>query len=227
MPVICVTGIDTGTGKSYATGLLAGSLLDREKSVITQKLVETGSVNESEDIKLHRKIMGTGPLEEDRMGLTCPEIFSFPASPHLSAALENKSIRKEKLVEATRELASRYDYVIVEGTGGLLVPLAGTYTLLDHIHENRYPVVLVTSPKLGSINHTLLSLEALQSRDISLLGLVYNSYPAENDEIVKDSRKVFTLFMEKYGFRAPVINMGKIDPDKVSGADFGKFNCLV
>ncbi len=224
MAVICVTGTDTGIGKSCATGLIARSLMERKKSVITQKLVETGNVNESEEIRLHRKIMGTGLTDDDRKGLTCPEIFAFPASPHLSAALEKKSIRKENLVKATEELASRYEYVIVEGTGGLLVPLAGTYTLLDHIHENNYPVILVTSSKLGGINHTLLSLEALKSRDISLRGVIYNTFPRERPEIENDSRKIFSLFMNKYGFSAPLVDMGKIDPDKIEEIDHKKLS---
>jgi dethiobiotin synthetase len=226
MPVICVTGIDTGIGKSYAAGLIARSLLEMKKSVITQKLVETGSQGESEDIKLHRKIMGRGLLDEDREGLTCPEIFRFPASPHLSAALEKRSIQKEKLLKSTEELASRYEYVIIEGTGGVLVPLAGTCTLLDYIHENRYPVILVTSSKLGSINHTLLTLEALRSRDISLPGLIYNCFPAERPEIEKDSRDQFRLFLRKYGFNTPVVHMGFVDPGKIEEADYEELSQL-
>lgn len=220
MPVIFVTGTDTGIGKSYSTGLIARYLMERKKSVITQKLIETGSEKESEDIKLHRQIMGTGLLDSDRKGLTCPEIFNFPASPHLSAALEKRSIQKEKLIKATNELASHYEYVIIEGTGGLLVPLDETYTLLDYIHENSYPVILVTSSKLGSINHTLLNLEALKSRKIILLGLIYNTFPAEREEIEKDSRNVFKIFMEKYGLSAPIINMGKVNPLQVENTDF-------
>ncbi len=219
MPVIFITGIDTGIGKSYATGLIARSLGERKRRVITQKLIETGCDGCSGDISLHRKIMGTGLLEEDRTGLTCPEIFSFPASPHLSALLEKRNLKKEELVKTTEELSSRYDYVIVEGVGGLLVPLAGTYTLLDYIHENSYPVILVTSSKLGSINHTLPSLEALKSRGISLLGLIYNMYPPERPEIEKDTRSMFALFMREYGFSAPLINMMKIDPDRIEEID--------
>ncbi len=224
MPVVFITGTDTGIGKSYATGLIARSLGEGKRSVITQKLVETGSDGCSKDIKLHRKIMGTGFLEEDREGLTCPEIFRFPASPHLSAFLEKRSLKKEALVKSTEELSSRYEYVIVEGVGGLLVPLAGTYTLLDYIHENSYPVILVTSSKLGSINHTLLTLEALRSRGISLLGVIYNTFPPERPEIREDSRNVFTLFMSEYGFHAPVIDMIKIDPDNIEDFDHKKLS---
>ncbi len=224
MPVIFITGTDTGIGKSCATGLIARSLVERKKRVITQKLVETGSDGSSKDIELHRKIMGTGLLEVDRKGLTCPEIFSFPASPHLSALLEKRSLKKEELIKSTKELSSRYEYVIVEGAGGLLVPLAGTYTLLDYIHENSYPVILVTSSKLGSINHTLLTLEALRSREISLLGLIYNTFPPERPEIEKDSREVFRLFMREYGFSAPLIDMSKIDPDKIEEINHEKLS---
>ena len=88
-----------------------------------------------------------------------PEIFSYPCSPHLAARIDNRPINFDKIENATQELARRYDTVLVEGAGGLMVPLTGEYLTIDYIADKNYPLIFVTSGKLGSINHTLLSLE--------------------------------------------------------------------
>ena len=108
--------------------------------------------------------MGIGMTEEDREGLTMPEIFSYPCSPHLAARIDNRPIDFGKIECATQELARRYDVVLVEGAGGLMVPLTEDYLTIDYIAEKQYPLVFVTSGKLGSINHTLLSFEAIRNR---------------------------------------------------------------
>ena len=102
--------------------------------------------------------------EFDKNGLTCSYIFKFPASPHLSAKLENAEINSAKIFSATTELEKHFDYIILEGVGGLMVPLNENEILIDYISKNNYPLILLTSGKLGSINHTLLSLEAIKKR---------------------------------------------------------------
>ena len=98
MSVIFITGIDTGAGKSIATGLIARYLYKNNKSVITQKIVQTGCEKISEDIALHRKIMGIDLNEDDKKGLTCPYTFKYPASPHLAAQMEQKEIDLDVVV---------------------------------------------------------------------------------------------------------------------------------
>ena len=102
-------------------------------------------------------------------GLQCPKIFSYPCSPHLAARIDNRPIDFDKIENATQELARRYDTVLVEGAGGLMVPLTGEYLTIDYIADKNYPLIFVTSGKLGSINHTLLSLEAIGHRGITLV----------------------------------------------------------
>ena len=161
-----VSGIDTDAGKSYCTAWLAKELANEGHRVITQKFIQTGNVGHSEDIDLHRRIMGTGYLPEDREGLTMPEIYSYPCSPHLAARIDGHPIDFDKIERATLELASRYDRVLVEGAGGLMVPLTEDFLTIDYVVQKHYPLVFVTSGKLGSINHTLLSFEAIRSRNI-------------------------------------------------------------
>ena len=181
-----ISGIDTDAGKSYCTAWYAQQLSQSGKRVITQKFIQTGNTGHSEDIDLHRRIMGTGYLPEDREGLTMPEIFSYPCSPHLAARIDRRPIDFNKIECATEELARRYDVVLVEGAGGLMVPLTEEYLTIDYVAEKQYPLIFVTSGKLGSINHTLLSFEAIKHRGIVLDTVLYNLYPTVEDQTIQD-----------------------------------------
>lgn len=197
--VYFVSGIDTDAGKSYATGFLAREWNRSGKRTITQKFIQTGNTGHSEDIDLHRRIMGIPYTEEDREGLTMPEIFSYPASPHLASRLDNRPIDFHKIKQAAEILSDRYDRVLIEGAGGLMVPLTDELLTIDYIAQERYPLLFVTSGKLGSINHTLLSLEAIQRRGIVLDTVLYNLYPvAEDDTIRKDTMNFLKNWLKKY-----------------------------
>lgn len=199
-PVVCIIGIDTDIGKSIVTGLLGRYLHVQGKNVITQKIVQTGCSSISKDILEHRRIMGIDLAPEDKDGTTCPYVFSEPCSPHLSASLAGDEIDCQRIDEATKVLQKRYDHILLEGVGGLLVPLNRSTTLIDYLQERNYPLVLVSSSRLGSINHTLLSLEILKRKGLSLRCIVYNCHPAVDQRIEEDSRRIFLQSMEKYGF---------------------------
>ena len=184
--VFFVSGIDTNIGKSYATAYLARLWNEQGRRTITQKFIQTGNpAGYSEDIELHRRLMGTGYLPEDEQGLTKPEIFTYPASPQLAARLDNRAIDFDRIRRATCELSERYDAVLVEGAGGLMVPLTDDLLTIDYIQQSGYPLVFVTSGRLGSINHTLLSLEAIERRGIPLHTVMYNLYPEGEDPIIQ------------------------------------------
>ena len=129
--------------------------------------------------------MGTGLLPEDKERLTMPEIFSYPCSPHLAAEIDKRPIDFDKIERATQTLSERYDVVLLEGAGGLMVPLTRELLTIDYVAQKQYPLVFVTSGRLGSINHTLLSLEAMTRRGIRLHTLAYNLFPEEDDEIIR------------------------------------------
>ena len=193
-----ISGIDTDAGKSYATGFLARELNQKGNRTITQKFIQTGNVGYSEDIDLHRRLTGTGYLPEDKEGLTMPEIFSYPCSPHLAARIDKRPIDFGKIERATRELSHRYDTVLVEGAGGLMVPLTEDFLTIDYIAEKQYPLIFVTSGKLGSINHTLLSIEALVNRNIPLYGIVYNTFPKTDERIDKDTEEYLKTYLNEH-----------------------------
>lgn len=187
-----VTGIDTDAGKSYATAILAKKNIESGKSVITQKFIQTGcSDTISEDVLTHRRIMGLPLQDVDIQGSTSPQIFKFPASPHLAARLENREIDLNKIKEWTKILAQKYDIVLIEGAGGLLVPITENYLTADYITDNKLNVIIVTSPRLGSINHTLLTMEVCKARNIAISALVYNHFPPDANKIIADDTLCF------------------------------------
>ena len=189
--VYFVSGIDTNIGKSYATGYLARKWNAAGIRTITQKLVQTGNEDVSEDIELHRRLMGTGWFPEDREKLTMPEIFSYPCSPHLAAEIDRRPIDFGKIERATETLSERYDAVLLEGAGGLMVPLTRDLLTIDYVALHRYPLVFVTSGRLGSINHLLLSLEAIGRRGIRLHTLVYNLFPEADDALIRQDTEEY------------------------------------
>ncbi|MDY6459383.1 MULTISPECIES: dethiobiotin synthase [Acinetobacter] len=197
--VIFVSGIDTGIGKTYCTGYLAKLWNAEGIRTITQKLVQTGNLDISEDIEKHREIMNMGWFPEDEIKLTMPEIFSYPASPHLATQIDGREIDFAKIEDATQQLASKYDRVLLEGAGGLMVPLTKEMLSIDYIQQQHLPVILVSSGRLGSINHTLLSLEALKARGIELYALAYNLAHESQDALIsKDTAEYLKVYLAQH-----------------------------
>ncbi len=193
--VYFVTGIDTDTGKSIATGLIALEMLNAGRNVITQKLIQTGCRDLSEDIAIHREIMAMGLTPEDMDGTTCPIMLSYPSSPTLAADIDKVEIDLEVVAASTRKLLSKYEYVLIEGAGGIMAPLTREILTIDYIAEHELPVILVTSPRLGSINHTLLSLEACRARNINVAMVVYNLHMDEDRRITDDTREYLKRYL--------------------------------
>lgn len=217
---IFITGIDTDSGKSIVTGLIAKYLLSRKRTIITQKYVQTGCEGIAEDIVTHRKIMNTNLLDEDIQQITCSYLFKHPASPHLSSEMEDIRIDSRLFTDSTRILEKDYEYVLMEGAGGLMVPLNSQYLLIDYIQEQDYPVILVSSSKLGSINHTILSLEVLKKRNMNVIGLVYNQYPNNDIAIIQDSEIIIQKQLISYFPKAGFISIPKLDINKTPLIDF-------
>ncbi len=211
--ILFVAGIDTGIGKSVATGCLARWYMAQGCTVITQKLVQTGATaGDDGDLGVHRRLMGVTELPEDREGLTCPCTLAFPAAPALAAALEGRHVDLAALAAATRTLAGRYRVVLVEGVGGLCVPLTPEVLAVDYVAERGWPVVLVSGPRLGSINHTLLSLEALWARGLTVAAVIYNLQVSAPPEIVTDTRRTIVASLRRHGAAAPVLDLPPLTP---------------
>ena len=184
-----VTGTDTGVGKTVVTGLIARYLQEKGYNVVTQKWVQSGS-SFPKDINEHLKIMQKsrehikGYLQD-----VCPYIFKLPSSPHLASKRERKQVSSQKIKRGFNRLLSRFDWVIVEGIGGVLVPYNNRRLVIDIVQELKLPVVIVVGNKLGAINHTLLTVEALRKRRIKLLGIIFSNLKKE-DIVLKDNPKI-------------------------------------
>lgn len=193
-----ISGIDTDAGKSYVTGYLAARMMKDGQKVITQKFIQTGNTGFSEDIDLHRKLMGTGMLPEDLDHTTAPVIFSYPASAQLAARLDGREIDLDAIDSATARLKELYDIVLIEGAGGLMVPVTDDFFTIDYVSSRRLPLMLVTNGVLGSINHTILSLEAVKARGIELVALLYNEHFDTDKVIAEDTRGFLRRYLSRH-----------------------------
>lgn len=202
-----VTGIDTDAGKSIATGVLARRIAEQGLSVITQKFIQTGCTDSSEDIETHRRIMGIELQPRDIDHTTAPVIFLFPSSPHLAAKLEGKTVDTTPITQATQRLAAEYDVVLIEGAGGMMVPLDEQLTTADYVQQHQIPVMLVTSPRLGSINHTLLTLEVCRNRGIEVRYLIFNHYPITDTTIAEETLQYLIRYMAHHHPQANIIEI--------------------
>lgn len=195
--MIFVTGIDTDAGKSYATGWLARHMMESGLKVATMKFIQTGNTGRSEDIEVHRRIMGTGPLPEDADLTTAPQIFSYPASPHLAAAIDRREIDFDRIDSCAVRLAEAYDVVLIEGAGGPMVPLTETMMTIDYPASRSISAAVVTNARLGSISHTILTLEALRSRSIKVGKMLFNHHFDTDPVISPDTRRFIGRYMQR------------------------------
>ena len=212
--VFFISGIDTDIGKTYATAILARSYMQVRKSVITQKMIQTGCKGMSEDILLHRELMGIKPLPADVKGATCPYVFNYPASPHLAAEMEGVEICVDLISSVTETLLNEYDVVLLEGAGGLMAPVTRRILTINYIAMFEMPVVLVTSGRLGSLNHTLLSLDACRTRGITVDTIVYNTFPVEDEQIQNDSFSFLEDYLNEHFPTTRLLKMPEIKPDE-------------
>ena len=176
---IFIAGTDTGVGKTVVTLLLARYLRESGYSVSATKWAVTGYAGG----------------DRDELGGRALYRFKFPASPHLAARLEKRRINADKIINSTKALSRRFDFVVVEGIGGLMVPLNEKILLIDLIKMLKIPVLLVAANKLGVINHALLSIEALRRRNIEIIGTIFNNLFKNEDRIIlEDNPKIIEKF---------------------------------
>lgn len=183
-----VTGTDTSVGKTYVCARLLEFLKTKGIEAGYQKWIATGAdTGLPEDLACCLAAAGTTPSRE-LLDLQAPYCFGFPASPHLAAEMENRLVEPEVILEKYKTLAARYKYLIVEGIGGIMVPLRRDLLLVDFLARVQPRTLLVARSGLGTLNHTLLTLEALRNRHIPVLGVVFSDSEVEEDErLVQDN----------------------------------------
>ena len=182
-----VTGTDTGVGKTAVSAAIVAALRARGLAVRALKPLITGLDDPPDpvwppDHELLARVSGDDPREVALLR------FGPAVSPHLAAELSGEPVQPRRLERAIRSAVRNGELAVVEGAGGLLVPIAQGYDMRELAAALSLPVVLVARPGLGTINHTLLTLEAARSRGLSVVGVVLNPWPAEPDEIERSNR---------------------------------------
>jgi dethiobiotin synthetase len=170
-----VTGTDTGVGKTYVSAGIARALKLRGVDVGVMKPAETGCrIRAGRLMPRDALILMKSARVKDPLSLVNPYRLRKPLAPSVAAAREGKKIDPDKILKAFHALRKRHEFMIVEGAGGIMVPLCGQYTYLDLARTMGLPVLIVARPGLGTINHTLLSIAALKGRNIAIAGIVIN-----------------------------------------------------
>jgi len=182
---VFVTGTGTEVGKTVVAAVMARTLAAEGKRVGVFKPAVTGLEEEGEtDHALLRRASGSSQSDEQ----IAPYRYQPPASPHLAAALAGEEIEPERLRQ-TATAAADADAIVCEGVGGLLVPLSPTYLVRDLAADLGYPVAIVAGPGLGTINHTLLTLESARAAGLEVAAVVLNPWPEEPSEIEQSNRE--------------------------------------
>lgn len=191
MNALFVTGTDTGVGKTHFCGLMLDYLLRQGVDAAYQKWVCTGTGSAvPEDLAACFAVAGQAVDGNDR-DLLVPYSFRFAASPHLAAKIEGALIDTAVIAEQFASLRARHQRLLVEGVGGILVPLKEGLLLADLVRDLEIPVLVIARSGLGTLNHTLLTLEALRARKIPVAGVVFSdSSPDESEVIVQDNMNI-------------------------------------
>jgi dethiobiotin synthetase len=191
---VFITATDTGVGKTVVTAALAATLARGEYSVGVMKPIETGvrTNGRSDAVRLKQAACAT-----DALDLIRPYAFRHPMSPLAAAELEKKPVQVSSILRAYRALQSRNDLVLVEGVGGVCVPITKTINMLDLIETMKVGTIVVGRTSLGGINHALLTLAALRLRKIPIVALVLNrSRPARNASARRQERSTIRLLQQ-------------------------------
>lgn len=188
---VFITGTDTGVGKTFAAAGMARALRASGVDVGVMKPVETGCPVEGGELRPRDALtLMEASGCKDELNDINPYRFSPALSPHIAAREAGVEIDISRLVRTFEVLAGRHDLTIVEGSGGLIVPLAEGITTADLAARLAIPVVIVAANRLGVINHTLLTVEYARSRGVEVKGIVLNN-PATHDR--RDMSRAFNL----------------------------------
>lgn len=176
---IFIIGTDTDVGKTFVNGGITYKLKESGHSVISYKPVQSGGTIPG-DCKYVKEVCDLENSYEEMNSYCLKE----EVSPHLAARMENTTINKEKIINHYKELIDKYEYVIVEGAGGVVVPLIeNKYFVYDLIKDLGMDVVIVARAGVGTINHTVLTNEFLKQKNIKAKGIIINQY---NEKFYED-----------------------------------------
>jgi dethiobiotin synthetase len=184
---VFVTGTGTEVGKTVVAAAIARTLAGEGKRVAVFKPCVTGLDDDGEsDHELLRRAAGSDQSDDE----IAPYRYGPPASPHLAAMIAGDEIDPGRLRVAAAAAAEGAEAIVCEGVGGLLVPLAPGYAVRDLAADLGYPVVIAAAPGLGTINHTLLTIESARAGGLAVAGVVLTPWPEQPNEIETSNREM-------------------------------------
>jgi dethiobiotin synthetase len=164
---VFITGTDTGVGKTIVSGVICRTLNKKTDSIGVMKPISCG---DREDALFLKKISGVN----DSLNDINPIFFKMPLAPYVASKAEKKKINFNKIKNAYKKLSKKYNFLIVEGVGGLLVPITKNIYIADLVKMVDLPLIIVARPGLGTINHTLLTIKCAREKGLKVLGFITN-----------------------------------------------------
>lgn len=190
---IFITGTDTGVGKTIVSAITVRALLKRGFKVGVMKPFETGCLKEGNKLLPSDSIFLRDMAEmEESLFLINPSRFELPLSPLAASLIEKRDVDIEKVLRSYELLKKKYDFLVVEGAGGILVPLSTDRSsqgifMADLIKMFKIPAIIVCRPTLGTINHTLLTVKYAISQGIEVIGVIINYSNPPGKDISEES----------------------------------------
>jgi dethiobiotin synthetase len=207
MTGVVVTGTDTGVGKTIIAAGIAGAMRRDGIDVGVMKPIATGIPQKegfkSSDAELLARISGSTDSEHE----INPVFLPFEASPLTASRVLSIDIKLDEVFSSFKRLADKHEFIVVEGIGGVMVPIRKDYFVIDMIKELKLPVLIVSRAALGTLNHTLLTVKACKEYNLDISGIVINGVRENNiveknaGEIMQELTGVFVIgsipFVEK------------------------------
>ena len=209
---VFVTGTDTEAGKSVVAACVCAALAARGKRVAAFKPVVTGIDEEAGELGYDHELLASAANAGQRPEDVAPYRFGPPVSPHLAAELAGIVIEPPELVAAARA-AGGEDVLVCEGVGGLLVPITPGYLVRDLAVDLGVPVVIAARPGLGTINHTLLTVEAARAGGLRVAGVVMTPWPDEPSRMERSNRDTIARLGD-----VTVTELPRTTPDRLAEA---------
>jgi len=183
-----VTGTDTGVGKTLIAGAIAKILTNKGRNVGVFKPIATGCKHKWDGlISSDTEFLSYCANSELSLSTITPVGYRTPAAPIVSAAREGRPVDFDKIATAYKDICRDSDAVLVEGIGGVRVPLTEEFDLLDLAVEFALPAVIVARPNLGTINHTLMTIDCVRAAKLKIAGVVINGYKATESTTAEDT----------------------------------------
>lgn len=183
-----ITGTDTDVGKTYVTSFIAQDLTNRKLNTGVYKPLCSGAeLTNGEPVWNDVEMLWEASGKKHDRKRICPQCFLEPAAPPVAAKMENKEINHALIYEGVNWWKSNSDILLVEGIGGFLCPMTEEEIIADFALRIQLPLIIVSRMSLGTINHTLLTLEAVKSRGLKIAGIIMNQSTAGDDDITTNS----------------------------------------